>query len=160
MSIFKFKTHPPFANLLKFCQNKSMFEDLINNLKNIDSWEDKYRKIIEIGKTLESLKESEKTEENLVQGCQSSVWLVIKSNPENGTFDIKLDSDALIVRGLLKIVQSLFTNKTAKEILETDLGFLKEVGLEDHLTLTRLNGLLAVVKAIKLEALLLEKTKN
>jgi cysteine desulfuration protein SufE len=137
-----------------------MLKNLVEDLKNTDSWEDKYRKIIDLGKTLENLDESEKTEENLVQGCQSRVWLVLEKDSEKNTFKPRLDSDALIVKGLLKIVQSLFSDKTAEEILNTDLSFLKEIGLEDHLTMTRLNGLLAVIKTIKLETLLFEKTKN
>lgn len=113
-----------------------------------DDWEDKYRFVIDLGKELPDLPESDKIEENLIRGCQSQVWLTFSSTGNLLTF--KMDSDAFIVRGLIQIVLSAFNNKSADEILKFDIEALfDELDLLSHLSATRGNGLRAMIARIR-----------
>lgn len=118
-----------------------------------DSWEDKYRFVIDLGKDLPDLDDAEKTEANLVRGCQSQVWLVSRVDPDSGRMRLSLDSDAHIVRGLIAIVLAAYDGRTPEEILQFDIeGLFEELDLLGHLSATRGNGLRAMVQTIRARA--------
>jgi len=118
-----------------------------------DSWEDKYRFVIDLGKDLPDLPEADKTEANLVRGCQSQVWLVSRVDPDSGRMQLRLDSDAHIVRGLIAIVLAAYAGRTPAEILEFDIeGLFDDLDLLSHLSATRGNGLRAMVQTIRAQA--------
>lgn len=119
-------------------------EDL---LAPISDWEERYKKIIELGKKLPELDSSFKTEDNLVKGCQSQVWLVLELNKE-GRVQLKADSDALIVKGLVALILQIYNNSLPSEILTTPPQFLKSLGLDTHLSPSRANGLRAMIQRI------------
>lgn len=123
-------------------------KSIINSFKACPSWEDKYRHIIKLGKILEPLDAQHKIEDNIVKGCQSKVWLVASLTSEN-KIEFKGDSDAIIVKGLLALILSIYNNLTASEILSTEPLFLKELQLSEHLSPSRSNGLFAMIKKIK-----------
>ena len=130
-------------------------DNLIADIKFFDDWEDKYKYIIDLGKTSPSLSEEDKNEKNKVDGCASQVWFLVKQEEENNDklLYFKGDSDALIVKGLAIILFSIFSGKTPKEIIEIDaFEKLKELNLEKNLTMQRSNGLSAMIKRIKQEA--------
>jgi cysteine desulfuration protein SufE len=124
-----------------------------------DDWEDKYRFIIDLGKSLPHLPETDKQDENLVRGCQSQVWLVAEHDPEADTVRLRIDSDAHIVRGLIAIVLAMYDGHTPDEILAWDVeNVFEELELLKHLSPTRGNGLRALIGRIR--ALATELTEN
>lgn len=126
-------------------------EEILDTLGFFDDWEERYKYIIDLGKQLPAISESKKTEEFLLRGCQSQVW--IDSDMVDGKLFFEVDSDAHIVRGLLAVVLSAYNNKTPAEILAFDIdGFFAQVDLVKHLSPTRGNGLTAMVKKIQLTA--------
>ena len=130
-------------------------DNLITDIEFFDNWEDKYKYIIDLGKTSPSLSEEDKNEKNKVDGCASQVWFLVKEEEENNNklLYFKGDSDALIVKGLVIILFSIFSGKTPKEIIDIDaFEKLKELNLEKNLTMQRSNGLSAMIKRIKQEA--------
>lgn len=126
-------------------------EEIIDEFAVFDDWMDKYALIIEQGNSLEKLDEKYKTQNNIIEGCQSRVWL--QTNYENGKLYFYAESDAVIVKGLLALVLRVFSGRTPDEIISTNLHFLKDVGLTEHLSPTRSNGLLAVIKQIRFYAI-------
>ena len=115
-----------------------------------DSWEDKYRFVIELGKDLPTLDDSEKIDNNLIRGCQSQVWLVATYNPRDHSLNLQIDSDAHIVRGLIAIVLAAYDQHTPEEILAFDIEALfAELELLGHLSQTRGNGLRAMVAKVR-----------
>ncbi|HMH23566.1 MAG TPA: SufE family protein, partial [Puia sp.] len=114
-------------------------------------WEDKYEYIIQMGKELPPLDEKYKIEENLIRGCQSRVWL--HADPKDGKLVFTADSDAVITKGLVSMVIRVLSDHTPKEIAEAEIYFIDAIGLRDHLSPTRSNGLLSMLKQIKLYAL-------
>ena len=123
-------------------------DNLIADINFFDDWEDKYKYIIDLGKTSPSLSEEDKNEKNKVDGCASQVWFLVKEEEENKNklLYFKGDSDALIVKGLANILFSIFSGKTPKEIIEIDaFEKLKELNLEKNLTMQRSNGLSAMI---------------
>jgi cysteine desulfuration protein SufE len=130
-------------------------DQIISDFEFLDDWEDRYRYIIELGRTLQPLPDAERTAENKVRGCASQVWLSTRPERENGQvrFHFVGDSDALIVRGLVAIVIALFDGKTAADVLATDAEALFEkLDLRAHLTAQRSNGLRALVDRIRSDA--------
>ncbi|WP_281977985.1 SufE family protein [Pseudorhizobium flavum] len=130
-------------------------EQIIDDFAFLDEWEDRYRYVIELGKALPELPQEKRTAQNKVQGCASQVWLV--SHPENGSADPVLtfegDSDAHIVRGLVAIVLAVYSGKQASEIVRTDaIEIFDRIGLVEHLSSQRANGLRSMVKRIRDEA--------
>jgi cysteine desulfuration protein SufE len=131
-------------------------DDIVENFTLLDQWDDRYRYVIELGRTLAPLPDSAHSEANKVQGCASQVWMVTHVNPDGGagpilTFDG--DSDAHIVRGLIAILVALYSGKTAREILATDaLALFDRMGLRENLTPQRSNGLRSMVERIRAEA--------
>ena len=130
-------------------------EDLITDFEFFDNWEDKYKYIIELGKNCPSLNENEKNDDNKVDGCASQVWLITKKEKLNDKIILKFkgDSDALIVKGLVVILFSIFSEKSPDEIIKIDaFEKLRNLDLERNLTMQRSNGLSSMVKRIKEEA--------
>lgn len=115
-----------------------------------DSWEDKYRFVIDLGKELPDMEPALKTDDRLVRGCQSQVWLDAQLDGDSGTLNLKLDSDAHIVRGLIAIVLAAYNHRTPQEIIDFDIGALfDDLDLLSHLSATRGNGLRAMVETIE-----------
>jgi len=134
----------------------SAINDIVENFTLLDEWDDRYRYVIELGRTLSPLAQSEHVEANKVQGCASQVWLVthVKPNGSGGpVLTFEADSDAHIVRGLIAILFALYSGKSAKEILATDsLALFDRIGLRENLTPQRSNGLRSMVERIRAEA--------
>jgi len=132
-------------------------EQIFSDFEFLDDWEDRYRYIIELGNKLESYPAEQKTAETKVQGCVSQVWVtskIIKSNDgDKSLLYFKGDSDAHIVRGLIAIVFGIYSGKTAEEIIKTDHQMIfDKLGLKDHISPQRSNGLIAMVKRIRADA--------
>ncbi|TQV71652.1 SufE family protein [Aliikangiella marina] len=126
----------------------SATEEIVDTLSFFDSWEDRYKYMIDLGKSLPSMPEELRTEERLVPGCQSQVW--IEPQFIDGKFNFQVDSDAHIVRGLLAIVMAAYNHKSPKEIIEFDIAdYFSKLDLMKHLSPTRGNGLQAMVEKIK-----------
>jgi cysteine desulfuration protein SufE len=130
------------------------FAEIADNFSFLEDWEDRYRYLIELGQALPSLPEDQRTTENKVSGCVSQVWLVAtKSADMPPRIFFSGDSDAMIVKGLVAILLAFYSGRTAVEITETDaLAVLDELGLQEHLTSQRTNGLTAMVKRMRTEA--------
>ena len=127
------------------------FTDIAENLSFLDDWEDRYKYIIELGQALPPLAESEKTSATKVNGCVSQVWLVTER--DGATLTYRGESDALIVRGLAAILIALYSGRPPREIADTDaIAVFDELGLREHLSTQRSNGLVAMVKRIREEA--------
>ena len=125
--------------------------DIIDDLAFFDDWEERYQYIIDLSKQLPVLSDEERTEDRLVKGCQSSVWLI--TGIDQGKLHFSADSDAIIVRGLLVLVLAAYQDKSAQEILAFDMdAYFKELDLERHITVTRGNGLRSIVGKIRQEA--------
>ena len=127
------------------------FTDIADNLSYLDDWEDRYKYIIELGQALPPLADAEKNAVNKVNGCVSQVWLVTERDHDMLTY--RGESDAMIVRGLAAILIALYSGRPAKEIAETDaIALFDEMGLREHLSTQRSNGLVAMVNRIRAEA--------
>ena len=126
-------------------------DEVIEEFQDFDDWMDKYQMLIDLGNDLEPLDEHDKTEQNLIDGCQSRVW--IKADYADGLIRFTAESDALIVKGIIALLIRVLSGHSPKEILDADLYFIDRIGLRDHLSPTRSNGLLAMVKQIKAYAL-------
>ncbi|UJJ31451.1 SufE family protein [Halopseudomonas maritima] len=126
-------------------------EDIVDTLSFFDSWEDRYKYIIDLGRELPELDAAQRTEDNLVRGCQSQVWLVSRRDGDRFYFDA--DSDAFIVKGLLAVVLAAYNGKDAASIREFDIeGYFSDLNLLKHLSVTRGNGLRAMVQRIQTSA--------
>lgn len=126
--------------------------EVIEEFQDFDDWMDKYQLLIDLGSDQEPLAEEYKTPQNLIDGCQSRVWLQADYK-EDGKIYFQAESDALIVKGIVALLIRVLSGHTPQEILDADMAFLDEIGLKDHLSPTRSNGLLAMVKQIKAYAL-------
>ena len=127
-------------------------QEIIEEFSDFEDWMDKYQLLIDTGSQQEPLPQQYKTESNLIDGCQSRVWLQADLTPE-GTIHFQAESDALIVKGLVSLLIRTLDNQTPDDILNADLHFIKDIGLSDHLSPTRSNGLVAMVKQMRLYAL-------
>ena len=126
-------------------------DEIIEEFSGLDDWMDKYQLLIDLGNEQAPLDEQYKTESNLIDGCQSRVWL--QSDYKNGVIHFSAESDALIVKGIVSLLIRVLSDHTPKEILDADLYFIDEIGLKEHLSPTRSNGLLAMIKQIRSYAL-------
>lgn len=126
-------------------------QEIIDEFSIFSDWMDKYALLIEQGNSLEPLDDKYKTPENIIKGCQSRVWL--QTDYRDGKLHFQAESDAIIVKGLLAMVLRVFNNRTPYEIINADLRFMKEIGLTEHLSPTRSNGLLSVIKQIRYYAI-------
>jgi cysteine desulfuration protein SufE len=126
-------------------------DEVIEEFSDFDDWMDKYQMLIDLGNDLDTLNEKYKTEQNLIDGCQSRVWL--QCDYVDGKLVFTADSDALIVKGIIALLIQVLSGHTPTEILDADLYFIDKIGLREHLSPTRSNGLLAMIKQIKAYAL-------
>jgi cysteine desulfuration protein SufE len=124
---------------------------IIEEFSIFEDWMDKYNYLIELGRDCPIINEKDKTEANLINGCQSRVW--VNAELIDGKMDIKADSDAVITKGIITLLLRIFNNQTPKDVYESEVFFIEKIGLSTHLSPTRSNGLLAMVKQIKLYAL-------
>lgn len=125
---------------------------IIEEMSELDDWMDRYAYIIDLGNALPPIDEKYKTPQHLIEGCQSRVWLNAELTPE-GTVTFTADSDAIIVKGIISMLIEVLSGHTPQDILDADLYFIPAIGLSEHLSPTRSNGLLAMVKQMKMYAL-------
>jgi len=133
-------------------------DEIIEEFSGFDDWMDKYQLLIDLGSEQAPLDEKYKTEQNLIDGCQSRVWL--QADYEEGKIHFSAESDALIVKGIVALLIRVLNDRTPQEILDADLYFIEKIGLKDHLSPTRSNGLLAMVKQIRVYALAFSATRS
>lgn len=132
-------------------------DEIIEEFSGFDDWMDKYQLLIDLGNEQAPLDEKYKTESNLIDGCQSRVWL--QCDYSDGLMHFTAESDALIVKGIIALLIRVLSDHTPQEIIDTDLYFIDKIGLKEHLSPTRSNGLLAMMKQMKMYALAF-KTKG
>ena len=126
-------------------------DEIIEEFSELDDWMDKYQLLIDLGNGQEPLPEQYKTEQNLIDGCQSRVWL--QADYVDGILNFRAESDALIVKGIVSLLIRVLSGHTPQEILSADLYFIGQIGLKEHLSPTRSNGLLAMIRQIQAYAL-------
>ena len=126
-------------------------DEIIEEFSGLDDWMDKYQLLIDLGNEQAPLDEKYKTEQNLIDGCQSRVWL--QADYVDGVIHFSAESDALIVKGIVSLLIRVLSDHTPQEILDADLYFIEEIGLKEHLSPTRSNGLVAMVKQMRVYAL-------
>lgn len=133
---------------------KEIQEEIVDEFAMFDDWMQRYEYIIELGKTLPLIDEQYKKDENLIKGCQSRVWLHADKENENIVFTA--DSDAILTKGIIAVLIRAFSNQNPEEIMNADTSFIDEIGLKEHLSPTRANGLVSMIKQIKLYAIALQ----
>lgn len=126
-------------------------EQVIEEFSDFDDWMDRYQLLIDLGNEQEPLEEQYKTEQNLIEGCQSRVWL--QADEIDGKLVFRAESDALIVKGIIALLIKVVSGHTPDEILESELYFIDKIGLKEHLSPTRSNGLLSMVRQMRMYAL-------
>jgi cysteine desulfuration protein SufE len=130
---------------------KEIQEEIIDEFSMFEDWMERYEYIIELGKSLPLINEEFKVDENLIKGCQSKVWL--HSEIKGDTIEYTADSDAILTKGIVALLLRVYSNQKPQAILEADTNFIDEIGLKEHLSPTRANGLVSMVKQIKMDAL-------
>ena len=130
---------------------KETEQQIIDEFSNFDEWLDRYAYLIDLGRDCPQIDEKDKTEQNLIKGCQSRVWL--SCTCDDGLLHFRADSDAVITRGIVTLLIRALDGHTPQEILDADLAFIDAIGLKEHLSPTRSNGLTAMVKQMKMYAL-------
>lgn len=133
-------------------------DEIIEEFELFDDWADKYEYIIDLGKKLKGLPEEQKTEDNIIKGCQSRVWLNARKDDESLIFDA--DSEAIIVKGLVNMLIRVLSGHTPQEIAKADLYFMEKIGMSQHLAQTRSNGLASMVKQMKNYAIVFGSIKS
>ena len=134
---------------------ENLQENLIEDFSFFDDWTQKYEYMIELSKTLDKMDESLKNDENLIKGCQSKVWL--NADFKDGKINFIADSEAIITKGIIAILLMVFNNKTPDEIIKSDVSFIEKIGLKEHLSPNRANGLYSMIKQIKFYAIAYNK---
>ena len=137
---------------------KSIQEEVIDEFLLFDDWMQKYEYMIDLGKSLPLINENKKTNDRLIKGCQSKVWL--DAQLKNGKINYTADSDAIITKGIIAILLRVFSNQTPDAILSANTDFIDEIGLKEHLSPTRANGLVSMIKQLKIYALALKAQKQ
>ena len=130
---------------------KEIQREIIEEFEMFDDWMERYEYLIELGKSLPVIDAQHKVEENIIKGCQSKVWLHSKMN--GSRIDYTADSDAILTKGLVALLLRVFTNQKPNDIIEADTLFIDQIGLKEHLSPTRANGLVSMLKQIKLYAI-------
>lgn len=130
---------------------KEIQEEIVDEFSMFDEWDERYQYVIDLGKTLPLIEEAYKTDDNVIKGCQSKVWL--HGEEKDGKLIFTADSDAILTKGIIAILIRVFSNQKPAEILEADTAFIDEIGLKEHLSPTRANGLVSMIKQIKMYAL-------
>jgi cysteine desulfuration protein SufE len=137
---------------------KEIQDEIVEEFSVFEDWMQRYEYIIDLGKALPLIEEKYKTEENIIKGCQSKVWLQGEQNDNKIVFTA--DSDAILTKGIIAILIRTFSNQKATDILEADMNFIDEIGLKEHLSPTRANGLVSMIKQIKMYALAFDAKNN
>ena len=137
---------------------KSIQEEVIDEFLLFDDWMQKYEYMIDLGKSLPLINDNNKTDDRLIKGCQSKVWL--DAELKNGKINYTADSDAIITKGIIAILLRVFSNQTPDAILSANTDFIDEIGLKEHLSPTRANGLVSMIKQLKIYALALKAQKQ
>lgn len=130
---------------------KDIQEEIIDEFAMFDDWMQRYEYMIELGKSLPLIDEQYKTDDNLIKGCQSKVW--VHAELKDGKIVFTADSDAIITKGIVAILIRVFSNQHPKDIIEANTNFIDEIGLKEHLSPTRANGLVSMIKQIKMYAI-------
>ncbi len=130
---------------------KEIQDEIKDEFSMFEEWDERYQYVIDLGKTLPLIDEGYKTEENIIKGCQSKVWL--HGEQQEGKIVFTADSDAILTKGIIAILIRVFSNQSPADILEADTAFIDEIGLKEHLSPTRANGLVSMIKQIKMYAL-------
>jgi cysteine desulfuration protein SufE len=130
---------------------KEIQEEIVDEFSMFDEWDERYQYVIDLGRSLPLIDPEYKTENNIIKGCQSKVWLHAEQNDGNVVFTA--DSDAILTKGLIAIMIRSFSNQKPEAILEANTDFIDEIGLKEHLSATRANGLVSMIKQIKMYAL-------
>jgi len=130
---------------------KAIQDEIVDEFSMFDDWMERYEYIIELGKKLPLIHEEYKTEDNLIKGCQSKVWLKGEQSEDKIVFTA--DSDAILTKGIIAILIRVFSNQSASDIIDADMSFIDEIGLKEHLSPTRANGLVSMIKNIKMYAI-------
>ena len=125
--------------------------DIINEFSMFDDWEERYQYMIDLGKTLPLIDAQYKTDDNIIKGCQSKVWVHAEMNDDKVVFTA--DSDAIITKGIIAILIRVFSNQHPKNIIDADTDFIDQIGLKEHLSPTRANGLVSMIKQLKMYAI-------
>lgn len=125
-------------------------DEIIEEFVVLDDWLDRYELIIDMGNALQGLPEEKKTPQNIIEGCQSRVWITVQMN--DGKVHYEAESDAIIVRGIVSLLLRVLNDQTPQAILDSDLYFIKEIGLQEHLSPTRSNGLVSMLRQMRLFA--------
>ena len=133
---------------------KEIQNEIVDEFSMFDDWMERYEYIIELGKGLPIIEDQYKTEDNIIKGCQSKVW--VHAEEKDGKVIFSADSDAILTKGIIAILIRSFSNQTPAAILEANTDFVDEIGLKEHLSATRANGLISMIKKIKMYALAFE----
>lgn len=133
---------------------KEIQEEIVDEFAMFDDWMQRYEYIIDLGKNLPLIDEAYKTDDNIIKGCQSKVWVHAEKQDDKITFTA--DSDAILTKGIIAILIRVFSNQKPEDILNADMSFIDEIGLKEHLSATRANGLVSMIKKIKMYALALQ----
>lgn len=136
---------------------KEIQEEIVDEFAMFDDWMQRYEYIIELGKSLPLIEDQYKVEENLIRGCQSKVWLHAEKNDDKIVFTA--DSDAILTKGIIAILIRTFSDQKAVDVMNADTSFIDEIGLKEHLSPTRANGLVSMLKQIKLYAIALQANR-
>jgi len=137
---------------------KKIQEDIIEEFNMFEDWMERYEYMIELGKSLPLIAEQYKTDDNIIKGCQSKVWLHAEMINDKVIFTA--DSDAIITKGIIAILVRVFSNQTPQAIIDADTNFIDEIGLKEHLSPTRANGLVSMIKQLKLYAIAYQTQKS
>lgn|SRR5690606_34521998 len=137
---------------------KQIQDEIIDEFSMFEDWEERYQYMIDLGKTLPIIDEQFKTENNLIKGCQSKVWL--HSEMKNDKVVFTADSDAIITKGIIAILIRVFSNQHPTDIVVADMTFIDDLGLKEHLSPTRANGLVSMIKQIKMYAIAYQTQLN
>ena len=130
---------------------KEIQDEIVDEFSMFDEWDERYQYVIDLGKSLPLIDAEYKTENNIIKGCQSKVWL--HAEQQDGSVVFTADSDAILTKGLIAIMIRVFSNQKPEAILEANTDFIDEIGLKEHLSATRANGLVSMIKQIKMYAL-------
>ena len=130
---------------------KDIQEEIIDEFSMFEDWEERYQYMIDLGKTLPLIDEQYKTDDHIIKGCQSKVWVHAEMHEDKVAFTA--DSDAIITKGIIAILIRVFSNQHPKDIIEADTDFIDEIGLKEHLSPTRANGLVSMIKQLKMYAI-------
>ena len=137
---------------------KAIQEDLIDEFSMFEDWEERYKYMIELGKTLPLIDDQYKTQDNIIKGCQSRVW--VHAAMDNNKVVFTADSDAIITKGIIAILIRVFSNQHPKDIIAADTNFIDDIGLKEHLSPTRANGLVSMIKQLKMYAIAYQTQLN